>query len=86
MYYRILRSPPGYLPSQNFMVAEYGTLDFASMRRNVRSGVGLLFFATIEDARGAIPGAARRLEYVPEFQLIELWESAGSGSGPVDKK
>jgi hypothetical protein len=79
MFYRILMAPPGYPPDQNYMVAEYTTLDFEWCCGDVKNTDGSRFFASIEEARKAIPRDARRLPFEPEHQFVELWESSVSG-------
>jgi hypothetical protein len=70
MFYRILRAPPGYPAHQKLTVAAYRTLEDTSADGSGR------FFSTFEEARAAIPGAARRLEFEPAYQFLELWESS----------
>jgi hypothetical protein len=79
MFYRILKAPPGYPSHQKYMVAEYTTLEFDSCRGNVKAIDGSRFFATLEEARKAIPSDARQLPFEPEYQFLELWESSMSG-------
>lgn len=79
MFYRILKAPPGYPSHQNYMVAEYTTLEFDSCCGNVKTIDGSRFFATLEEARKAIPCGARQLPFEPEHQFLELWELSESG-------
>ncbi len=69
MFYRILKSPPGYEDPRNYIVAEYSSLDFVT---NVKRLDGPQFFATIEEARKQIPVGATRLPFVPMHQFLEL--------------
>ena len=79
MFYRILSAPPGYLPHEKYMVAEYTTVEFGSRSRNLTNAVGSKFFATLEEAQRAIPCDATQLPYQPEDQFLELWMSSESG-------
>ncbi len=75
MFYRIMTAPPRYLPEQKYMVGAYGTLQFESAAAYLTTRNGSNFFATLEAAREALPAAARRLPYQPEYQFVELWEA-----------
>lgn len=79
MFYRVLAAPPGYPAHQKYMVAEYTALDFDSCRGNVKTTDGSRFFATLEEARKAIPCDGRQLPFEPEYQFLELWESSEAG-------
>lgn len=74
MFYRIMSAPPGYVAPQNFMVAEYLTIEFPSQVRGLTRADGTWFFKTVEEARQAIPHDAVKLPFVPEYQFLELWE------------
>lgn len=74
MFYRILNSPPGYPPHQNYMVSAYRTPEFQSCCGYVKNVDGSGFFATIEEARRALPADAKQLPFQPVDQFLELWE------------
>ena len=59
------------------MLAKYRTLDYASSFGNVKNADGSPFFASVEEARKAIPtGVRQRLPFEPDHQFVELWESS----------
>jgi hypothetical protein len=72
MFYRILNAPPGYSPEERYMLVRYRTLDFDSSIHGDPSS----FFASLEEARAAIPGPARQLPFQQVHQFLELWEPA----------
>jgi hypothetical protein len=73
MFYRIILPPPGY---QGFMVMECRTRDTHSQAGKLRNQIGTLFFATMEDARSAIPSGATQIAFEPENPAyLELWET-----------
>jgi hypothetical protein len=74
MFYRILRAPPGYPPDQQYLVAAYETLDYASSKFWLTKDDGSKFTATLEEARRLIPSGARHLPSQPDHQFLELWE------------
>lgn len=78
MFYRIVKAAPGSPSHQNYTVVEYRTLDFTSSLGNVKTVGGSRFFATLEEARQAIPRDAKRLPFEPEHQFVELWESGST--------
>jgi hypothetical protein len=61
------------------MVASYTSLEFESSAEYVKNGDGSAFFATLEEARKAIPADAGQQPYQPEYQFLELWESLEPG-------
>lgn len=73
MYYRVMTSPPGCGPNERYMVGMYGTLDMESWTHYLDELNGRPYFPTLEDARAALPGDARRLPFEPRYQLLELW-------------
>ncbi len=75
MFYRIMMAPPGYPPHQKYMVAPYRSLEFESSVERVKNVDGSAFFATLEEARKAIPADGRQQPFQPEHQFLELWES-----------
>ena len=79
MFYRIMAAPPGCPPRSNYMVASYSTLAYESCCGGVKNVDGSRFFATLEEARKAIPGDARQLPFQREDQFLELWESSQTG-------
>ena len=70
MFYRILEAPPGYPPEQGYLLVKYRALNYESVREPPR------FFATIEDARAAIPNVHKQLPFDRDAQFIELWETS----------
>jgi hypothetical protein len=80
MFYRILIAPPGYPAHQKYMVSEYSSLEYKSYCGSLEDVDGSGFFATLEDARKAIPGDVRQLPFRPDRQFVELWESPESGA------
>lgn len=60
MYYRIMTSPPGYGPSDAFMVGIYYGLDIKTKTCNLEKPNGRPFFATLEEARSMLPSSAQR--------------------------
>lgn len=82
MYYRIIKVPPGYVHPQNFMVAEYPTIELPSSAcETMRDAAGSIrFFKTVEDARKLLPDDAIQLPFVPEHQFLELWTTTESGA------
>jgi hypothetical protein len=79
MFYRILTAPPGYPPHQRYIVPEYATLEFVSLGSYVKNMDGSIFFASLEEARMAIPVDARQLPFQQKYQFLELWESPEPG-------
>jgi hypothetical protein len=76
MLYRILRSPPGYPPEQQYLVAAYETLAFESCKFWVTKEDGSRFVATVEEARQLLPAGARLLPSEPhQSRTINLWNS-----------
>jgi hypothetical protein len=75
MFYRILRSPPGYPEDQKFMVSAYETLDIQSHVAPLKTPDGRKMFATLEEARALLPAEARRLPFETDHQFLELWEA-----------
>lgn len=62
------------------MVVKYKTLELpSSWSDGVMSTDGSPFFATIEEARQAIPHDAIRLAFEPLYQSLELWETPEVG-------
>lgn len=50
------------------------TLKTGSLLGTAPSPLGRGFFPTIEEARAAIPGAAKQLDIPPVYQFLEAWE------------
>jgi hypothetical protein len=75
VFYRIMTAPPGYGPEEKFMVGIYETLKYSSCLGSLRNKDGSGFAATLEDARQMLPAGARRLPFVAEDHLLELWEA-----------
>jgi hypothetical protein len=73
MFYRILRTPPGYPPDEQFMVVAYETLEFnSSFHLTTESGSKSV--ATLEEARRMLPMNAVRLPFERKYQFLELWK------------
>jgi hypothetical protein len=79
VFYRILRAPPGYPAHQKYMVSAYTTLEYSSSCGYIANEVGTRFFATLEEARQAMPQDARKLPFEQEDQFLELWEVSAPG-------
>lgn len=75
MVYRIIKSPPGYSADQNFMVGRYidKSVDSESYQGRVANPEGREFFATIDEARSAIPSNAVSLQVPIRDQFLEAW-------------
>jgi hypothetical protein len=69
MYYQILSSPPGF--NEKYLLVAYKTLDHASIvHGSTRHAV------TLDEAHGMLPPGAKRLDFTPHGQFLELWEAA----------
>ena len=80
MFYRILLAPPGYADDQKYMVGKYSTIEFGSCGGNVLNDNGSRFFATLDEARKAIPKKTTQLPFDPERQFVELWQTMDDGA------
>lgn len=68
-----MTSPPGYPPSQSYMVGKYRDMSLDSHCEIVANDDGSNFFACLDDARKIIPNGARQIAFEPEDQFVELW-------------
>jgi hypothetical protein len=75
MFFRIIKSPPGYAPDQMYLVAAYETEDARSKSYNVKKADGTSFAATLEEARRMMPNNATPLAFEPDGQFLELWKA-----------
>jgi hypothetical protein len=75
MFYRIIKTPPGYELDQKYIVAAYETRDARSMSYNLIRDDGTLFTATLEEARQMMPSNAKPVSIEPDGQFLELWEA-----------
>ncbi len=74
MFYRILKSPPGYASEEQYMVCAYKSFDYDSFEVSMTNDKGSIFASTLDDARRMIPSHACRLPFEPQAQFLELWE------------
>jgi hypothetical protein len=79
MYYRIIKAPPGYGPTENYMVAAYETAELPSKGTAIRKADGSRFTATLEEARKMLPPDAKPVSFEPYYQSLELWEVKEQG-------
>lgn len=76
VFYRILSAAPGYSHPMNYLLGKYRTLEYKSHIEKVKNADGSFFYATIEEARKAMPASAIRLPFEPDGTTLELWESS----------
>jgi hypothetical protein len=74
MIYRLMKSPPGYAPEQQYMVGAYRTLEFDSFEFILTTSKGSQFASTLDEARRLIPSCAKKLAFESIDQFLELWE------------
>ncbi|MBL8819897.1 MAG: hypothetical protein JNL58_27980 [Planctomyces sp.] len=68
-----MNAPPGYSPSQRYMVGKYWNFSLDSHCEVIANNDGSRFFASLEDARDMIPRGAAQIAFEPMDQFVELW-------------